>query len=927
MKNTRSVFRSLPAALTLSLVLVACGGDDPVKLMQSAKDYMAKNDNAAAVIQLKNALQAKPDLAEARFLLGKAWLATGDLAGAQVELEKAKAAGYPDEQVTPLLARALLIQGQVKKVTDTYDQTRFNDASAQADLLTSLASAWLAQNKIDTAQERVATALKLQPAYEPALVTQARLTAIGKDFDGALAQLAKILKANPQSEAALKLKGDVQLFGLQQPDAALATYKEAAKAGPKGWEAQSNVVRILMGQDKLEEATTEFQALQKLAANSPTTLYLQAQLAMKKRDLKGAHEAAEKLMRASPSSPQALELAGSIELQANNLVPAESMLAKALTAAPDLKIARRALVLTYLRMGQIDKAIATLPSDQSELENDPAMLSVAGQVYMVHGDQELAQRYFGKAAALDPKNPAKRTSLALSKLTPGQSEASINELQNIAASDSGVVADMAIINVLSRQGRWDAALKAIADLEKKRPADDPVPNHLRAQVLIKKGDAAGARQALERAQQQSPDFFPAVSALAGLDVAAKQTGAAEARLQAWLKRKPDSVPGILALARVKAALRAKPDEIASLLRKAIEVAPTEIAPRQLLVAHHLQHNEPKVALTAAQNAVAALPKSPELLDTLGQAQLGAQEFNQALSTYSKLGGLLPNSTAPQMRMATVYLANKDGSGATQSLRKALSIQPNFLPAQQQLVELALRDKRAADALAVVRDVQRQRPEEAVGYALEGDVHGATQNWSAALAAFDKALKLAPDSSDLAIRLHMAHLAGQKSRDADVFAKKWLQTHPKDAQFLVHLGDRAVMGGDLKLAESQYQKALDLQPNNPLTLNNLAWVAGKNGRKDAMSLAEKAHSLAPQSPAILDTLATLQAGERRFDKAIESQKRAVALQPEDPAWKLNLAKIQLQAGEKSAAKTQLLALKQLGSGFRSHAEVVKLLEGL
>src|SRR5690606_20253824 len=118
---------------------------------------------------------------------------------------------------------------------------------------------------------------------------------------------------------------------------------------------------------------------------------------------------------------------------------------------PDLKIARRALVLTYLRMGQIDKAIATLPSDQSELENDPAMLSVAGQVYMVHGDQELAQRYFGKAAALDPKSPAKRTSLALSKLTPGQSDASINELQNIAASDSGVVADMAIINVLSRQ--------------------------------------------------------------------------------------------------------------------------------------------------------------------------------------------------------------------------------------------------------------------------------------------------------------------------------------------------------------------------------------------------------------------------------------------------------------------------------------------
>ena len=34
------------------------------------------------------------------------------------------------------------------------------------------------------------------------------------------------------------------------------------------------------------------------------------------------------------------------------------------------------------------------------------------------------------------------------------------------------------------------------------------------------------------------------------------------------------------------------------------------------VAHHLRNQEPKLALTAAQNAVAALPKSAELLDTL-----------------------------------------------------------------------------------------------------------------------------------------------------------------------------------------------------------------------------------------------------------------------------------------------------------------------
>ena len=61
------------ATLTVALLaglLSGCGGDKPDTLIASGKEFLAKNDNKAAVIQFKNALQQNPNLGEARFLLG-----------------------------------------------------------------------------------------------------------------------------------------------------------------------------------------------------------------------------------------------------------------------------------------------------------------------------------------------------------------------------------------------------------------------------------------------------------------------------------------------------------------------------------------------------------------------------------------------------------------------------------------------------------------------------------------------------------------------------------------------------------------------------------------------------------------------------------------------------------------------------------------
>jgi Tfp pilus assembly protein PilF len=53
------------ALLLANITLSGCGSDSPELMLASAKDYMAKDDTKAAVIQLKNVLQHNPNLGEA----------------------------------------------------------------------------------------------------------------------------------------------------------------------------------------------------------------------------------------------------------------------------------------------------------------------------------------------------------------------------------------------------------------------------------------------------------------------------------------------------------------------------------------------------------------------------------------------------------------------------------------------------------------------------------------------------------------------------------------------------------------------------------------------------------------------------------------------------------------------------------------------
>ena len=185
MKKRNSILSSAISVALLSAFLGGCSGDNPESLIASSKEFLAKNDSKAAVIQLKNALQKDPNLGEARFLLGKALFESGDIAGAEVELRKALERKYASDQTIPLLASAMLATGQAKKVTDEFAKTQLSAGEPLAALKTTLSAAYAAQGNREAAQAELAAALASMADYAPAQLANARMKAVNQNFDEA----------------------------------------------------------------------------------------------------------------------------------------------------------------------------------------------------------------------------------------------------------------------------------------------------------------------------------------------------------------------------------------------------------------------------------------------------------------------------------------------------------------------------------------------------------------------------------------------------------------------------------------------------------------------------------------------------------------------------------------------------------------------
>ena len=472
--------------------------------------------------------------------------------------------------------------------------------------------------------------------------------------------------------------------------------------------------------------------------------------------------------------------------------------------------------------------------------------------------------------------------LAQIRLASGDVTRGLADLEQLSAQDSTKIqADLALYATHLRKREYDKALAAVAAIEKKQPGN-ALNAELRGNVYLARYDLKEARKHFAKALELEPKRLSSARSLAIIDLQEGKAADARARYEKIIAAEPKNEQPLIALAEILALSGAPAAEVKSVLDRAVAANGSvgRPAPRagRALPPHRRQQG--------ARSRRPARPRprfrtSRASSRRYGAMQLAGGEAAQARDTFTRLTQLVPQSPAPWLRVSEAHIAARDlrvGAGcATQGAGDPAGLRAGAGGAGDDVPDLrqARRgDRRSAPAAArAAEGGHRLRARGGAPRRAEEVRRG-----DSADARGDRATALARRSRRGNTRCSSRRAA---RADANAFADRWIKEHPKDAGFLALVGQQRQATKDNAGATAAYRAALEIEPDNVVVLNNLAWLLNEQGRPEARDLAERAYRLAPLNASVVDTLGTVLLKQGDTARGVALLRQATNLAPQDP----------------------------------------------
>lgn len=922
--------RPVLAAFLIAVVLsvAGCGRIDVESELAASNANLAAGSYREAAGRLNNVVLAEPENAEARRLRGELLLRIGDYAGAAQDLERARSLGVAAESVAFSLADAQTVLGQTDEALAGLDSVA---AELDRDPLywTLRAEALLRAGRTSEADAALESGARAGDGGTRAEGARARVAMARSDFSAADAIVQRALGVAPDDPALLQVRAELRAITDRPTEAAAdflhaADIYRAASLDFRETTALLALVQVYLASNDLDAAEPVAARLAERAPDAALTSYFRGLVEYRRGRFDEAAALIQPLVVASPDTVQFRALLGAIHLARSNFFQAEQQFLMALAASPRDPAAAKLLAETRLRQDRPEAALEALRPVAGAAAEDPQIGLLSGLASLLAGQPEQGLVYLEQAASVDPTNELLKLQLARAYFAVGRDADAAALLRQ--SSDTGspsLQAGLMRLFADLRVGDTAASETAAAELLAEFPRDSRALTAVAISLQLR-GETGRARELFERAADVETEGATARLFVAAARVQEGRSQEAERLLARVVEQQPDNAQALTALAELRAG-RGAFDDAATLLTQAAERS-TGSAPRLALAQMRIRQRDFVAAKRELDLAAQVAPDDPNLAAIQGVLALAEGRPGDAVALLQRADAALPNRLGTTLALARAQLASGSPPAAKETLQRVLAAVPGSLPLRLALGQVELQIGNSAEAMSIASSLKAEFPTQSAGYLLEADAQVAARRYAAAADSASAAYQREPTWPILGRLVSTLQLAGRSS-DALRVTQEWAAANPEHVPANMLLASLLQQAERADEALRAYQSVLNLDGDNVPALNNAAWLARELSRPGALGFAERAHRLAGDNPAVLDTLGWILLAENREAEAITHLSRAAELAPGSGEIRYHFAAALAAGGRVAEARSELTSLLEQDREFAQRAEAVRLLDSL
>lgn len=898
---------------------------------QFYEDAVARLNNRdfeGAIIQIKNALQKDPGMVAAQVLMGEAYLRNGDGAAAETALRRAAETGADESLVAVPMAKALVLQFKHVQLLKQPISERLS-SSVRAELLETKARAALSINEADTVEVLLAELDRIKPESIPAVIVRATLAMRSGDYVRAEGLINAATEMAPRDSGIVLARAS--LLHIQgRLDEALHSYSEVIARDPLDIDARLARIGILLDLRLDSDTETDFSDLRTRVGADPRLGYLLAVKLARAGDEHGTRSALAEVANTIESmgksivtgNLQLLLVAGIANFSLGNFEAAQNYLQDYVAKARNDLGPVRMLATILLRKREFVKAQQLLEEFIDTNGESPQVLSLLASAYSGAGNHQRAATTLERAAAQAPNSATLAARLALAQASRGQVETALASLSDIF-SDAATMqfAGLPLAAMYLNRGELAQALEVARQLAAREPENLTYLN-LRAIAELGSGNGAVATDLWQQALKLDPAFLPAKINLAKAAHRAGRFPEAAQMFRDLLARHANDPLLQIELARILVD-QGNSKEALKLARDAAAASPDSFEIANFLIDRLIADAAFEGALQVVWDQEQQHPNNLYVLEAQARIRLASGDLEALRLLLRRMADLAQFDAVWLQRIGEYQIASGELQDAHYSLFKAAQSEPRQFAVRVRLTELELQmgkpDAAAERANSLVTDF----PDQAIGYALVGDVAAALGDHRRAAERYADALAQ-QRRPEFALKLHLAQRQLKDDRAATAVLEDWISDHPSEVWAHGTLGEFHMLGGRVDLAKRHFEELLKIQPDHAPTLNNLANVVLDLGDPNsAVTHARRALELQPDNPMITDTLgwSLVQAGN--VTEALPYLREARARASTIPEVRYHLAVALQKLGRKEEALQEINDALKTPQEFIGRDEALRL----